>query len=211
MNKILPVTLRLIAIITTTVFDQQGGLCAHKALGNEPFCELWLERLQQCFEAPRSFIRPSVEQIKLIARLLPKWTSSIKSCVKVCWWHCIRSGQEEEYRTLIKDFIKPPAPEHQQNQRAVGRLQEAHASLGACDDQRWLCADGKDLQIWECSWKTNWTGLLIWTLCVKEERADYTSLEGWHPSVSEKSCCKCSIRWLWRAPSSRQWCTGEAA
>lgn len=47
----------------------------------------------------------------------------------------------------IKDFVKPPAPEHQQTQRAGGGRQEAQASPGAGDHHQMMRQDGLDCQM----------------------------------------------------------------
>ncbi|KAI3360035.1 hypothetical protein L3Q82_014367 [Scortum barcoo] len=57
---------------------------------------------------------------------LPNWQTS-KFADDTAIVGCIRSGQEDEYRELIKDFItwcdfEPPAPQHHQDQGDGGGL-----------------------------------------------------------------------------------------
>ncbi|KAI3370286.1 hypothetical protein L3Q82_024459 [Scortum barcoo] len=97
---------------------------------------------------------------------------------------CIRSGQEDEYRELIKDLSRcdeSPRP----------RRPRPHPEPVII---KWDC-HSKGMEVVHTykylSWMINWMDCQH-TLCAGKDRAACASSEGWRPSTSARSCCRSS-------------------
>ncbi|KAG2457828.1 RTJK polymerase, partial [Polypterus senegalus] len=115
---------------------------------------------------------------------------------------CNRHGQDEEYRNLIKDFVKWCNSNHlnlntSKTEELVVDFRRPRPLLdpviirGDCV-QRVQTYKYLGVQLDD---KLDWTANT--DACAREDRADYTSLEDWRPSTSAIRCCRCSIRRLW--------------
>ncbi|KAI3376999.1 hypothetical protein L3Q82_000224 [Scortum barcoo] len=116
---------------------------------------------------------------------------------------CIRSGQEDEYRELIKDFVTWCDLNHLLlNTTNTTKTREMVVVVdfrrprphpepviikGDCVE---VVHTYKYLGV-QLDDKLDWTGPTQ-TLCAGKDRAACTSSEGWRPSTSARSCCRSS-------------------
>uniref|UniRef100_A0A8C4RSH4 Reverse transcriptase domain-containing protein n=1 Tax=Erpetoichthys calabaricus TaxID=27687 RepID=A0A8C4RSH4_ERPCA len=87
---------------------------------------------------------------------------------------CIRSGQEEEYRNLIKDFVKWCDSNHLQlntskTKELVVDFRRPRPLTDPVIITVTVCRGYRCINTWECSWMINWTGLPILMLCARED------------------------------------------